>query len=226
MVVDYKLFTPRSALKKDTLWVSEQIPGLVARADVTQQLERGYWPSYNVPYFEEVYNRSGYPAVLAHFAAGGGPTGLEQLSGLKYQTAPRANIFRRDQGAVADLAGFKRLMRSNDYENDPYAGGDPDKAICIRGDLGARASDGGCLDSKVIGRAGVMAGGVAEAVNGPTRGSGPRKLPVFAWGSTPKGVSHVGLPEAFDFEFEAMVMTPLPAAGVAPVGAPNTAQPL
>ncbi len=31
-----------------------QIPGLVVSGDVTQDLERGYWPSYNVPYFPEV----------------------------------------------------------------------------------------------------------------------------------------------------------------------------
>ena len=68
MVVDYKLFeqgkrelatgTGEAALKPNTLWVSEQIPGTVAMADVTQQLERGYWPSYNVPYFEVSIQRA------------------------------------------------------------------------------------------------------------------------------------------------------------------------
>ena len=36
------------------VWVAEQIPGLTLAKDVTQTLERGYWPSYNVPYFREV----------------------------------------------------------------------------------------------------------------------------------------------------------------------------
>ena len=36
------------------MWVAEQIPGLTLAKDVTQTLERGYWPSYNVPYFREV----------------------------------------------------------------------------------------------------------------------------------------------------------------------------
>jgi len=35
------------------VWVAEQIPGLTLAKDVTQTLERGYWPSYNVPYFRE-----------------------------------------------------------------------------------------------------------------------------------------------------------------------------
>ncbi len=29
-------------------------PGLTMTADATAQLELGYWPSYNVPYFPEV----------------------------------------------------------------------------------------------------------------------------------------------------------------------------
>lgn len=35
------------------------------------------------------------------------------------QIAPRASIFRRDQGGVANLEDLKRLMRYNDYKNDP-----------------------------------------------------------------------------------------------------------
>ena len=32
-----------------------QIPGLTIAADQTEQLARGYWPSYNVPYYSEIY---------------------------------------------------------------------------------------------------------------------------------------------------------------------------
>jgi len=31
--------------------------------DVTSELERGYWPSYNVPYFEEIYDLCGYTTL-------------------------------------------------------------------------------------------------------------------------------------------------------------------
>ena len=54
MIVDLKRFTPGSDLPAGLLWVAEQIPGLVASGDVTEQLARGYWPSYNIPYFPEV----------------------------------------------------------------------------------------------------------------------------------------------------------------------------
>ena len=38
-----------------------------------------------------------------------------------YQLAPRATLFRRDAGGVADLASLKRLMRSNSYSTDPVS---------------------------------------------------------------------------------------------------------
>ncbi len=47
MVIDSKLFKPGNALPPNTLFVVEQIPGLMAGADVTNELVRGYWPSYN-----------------------------------------------------------------------------------------------------------------------------------------------------------------------------------
>ena len=47
-------------LQAGLMWVAEQIPGLTAAADMTATLERGYWPSYNVPFFREV----GYECTL------------------------------------------------------------------------------------------------------------------------------------------------------------------
>ena len=35
------------------------------------------------------------------------PAHLAAVAGLRYQLCPRANIFRRDQGAVEDMASFK-----------------------------------------------------------------------------------------------------------------------
>jgi hypothetical protein len=40
----------------DILWILEQIPGRTEQADVTSiLLANGYWPSYNVPYFDSIY---------------------------------------------------------------------------------------------------------------------------------------------------------------------------
>ena len=51
MFLDLERFERGSELHSHTLTVVEQVPGLVKWADLTSQLERGYWPSYNVPYF-------------------------------------------------------------------------------------------------------------------------------------------------------------------------------
>ena len=51
-VVNVGMFTPGQALLPNTLTIVEQIPGLVVSGDATQDLERGYFPSYIVPYFE------------------------------------------------------------------------------------------------------------------------------------------------------------------------------
>lgn len=40
-----------------------QIPGLTVAADQTGVLARGYWPSYNVPFYPEIYRCSLHPAA-------------------------------------------------------------------------------------------------------------------------------------------------------------------
>lgn len=52
-VLDLKRFQPGQELLPGLLWVAEQIPGLIEAADMTETLLRGYWPSYNVPFFPE-----------------------------------------------------------------------------------------------------------------------------------------------------------------------------
>lgn len=59
MVLDTKLFVPGNAMPANTLFVVEQIPGTVQGSDVTNQLEQGFWPSYNVPYHKDIYVQSG-----------------------------------------------------------------------------------------------------------------------------------------------------------------------
>jgi len=98
MILDLNRFTPRSPLSADLLWVVEQIPGLVVGADRTQILELGYWPSYNVPYFREVYDRSGYKELMDTHS-GRGFTFAAALSGLDYQV----RILRRHKSCVRSV---------------------------------------------------------------------------------------------------------------------------
>jgi hypothetical protein len=62
----------------------------------------GHWPSYNVPFYEQIYNMSGYPEIVAE-------KGLDY----SYQMAPRAKIFRRDADKVADMKSMMDIMRYN-----------------------------------------------------------------------------------------------------------------
>ncbi|XP_010803749.1 phospholipase B-like 1 isoform X2 [Bos taurus] len=98
----------------------------------------GYWPSYNIPFHEKVYNWSGYPILVKKL-------GLDY----SYDLASRAKIFRRDQGKVTDMESMKYIMRYNNYKQDPYSKGDPCNTVCCREDLNSHSpSPGGCYDTK------------------------------------------------------------------------------
>ena len=100
-----------------------------------------------------------------------------------YDLAPRANIFRRDQGNANNFSAFKRLMRSNNYKTDPLSHGHACETICCRGDLEVDAQGrptaekpSGCYDAKAT-SATLMASLTVEAESGPTHES----LPPFRW---------------------------------------------
>ena len=48
MVIDLKVFQAGQQLQPGLLTIVEQIPGLVLFDDLTETLERGYWPRYVV----------------------------------------------------------------------------------------------------------------------------------------------------------------------------------
>ena len=50
---------------------------------------------------------------------------------------------------MTSIPALQRLMRSNDFHNDPYSHGNPFNAICSRGDLANPPHTGGCYDTKV-----------------------------------------------------------------------------
>ncbi|KAL4421804.1 hypothetical protein ABPG77_009610, partial [Micractinium sp. CCAP 211/92] len=106
MVLDLSKFRPREALLPGLLWVAEQIPGLVVAADMTQTLSFGYWPSFNVPYFPEIYNQSGYPDFISRVEKHGQHFG-RTTHWLSYQTSPRASIFPAGPGRYSRPGGYQ-----------------------------------------------------------------------------------------------------------------------
>ncbi|KAG6924687.1 phospholipase B domain containing 1 [Chelydra serpentina] len=189
MLLDMKKVKLKGSLDDGALYIVEQIPTLVEYSDQTSVLRKGYWPSYNIPFHETIYNLSGYAKYVEKY-------GLD----FSYELAPRAKIFRRDQGKVTDLKTMKYIMRYNNYMKEPYARHNPCNTICCREDLNPSLPvPAGCYDSKVADfhMASVFA---ACAVNGPSAEDG---LPVFSWKQF-NGTRHQGLPEFYNFDFVTM----------------------
>ena len=68
MIVDNKQFTPGEPARAGTLWIVSQIPGLVMARDATDVLTgQGFWPSYNIPYFPELWKLLGYESLVQQY---------------------------------------------------------------------------------------------------------------------------------------------------------------
>ena len=188
MVINYAAFEIEESLPDDFVWVIEQIPGTVSGLDVTDIVERGYWASYNVPAIEEIYNKSGYPDLVA-----------QQGTSESYDLAPRARIFRRDANSVTDMESYKAIMRYNNYKNDAIENNNPFWAICSRGDLSSSgAAPVGCYDTKVSNLS-MLLNMQASVINGPTYDD----LPPFDWTDWPE-YPHEGIPNLMKFDWQWM----------------------
>lgn len=190
MVVDLNKVKLGQEVRDGALYVVEQLPGKIRYGDQTNILRAGYWASYNVPFYEDIYEESGYPyAVKLH--------GIN----FSYQLAPRAKIFRRDEGAVTSIRDMKKIMRYNDYEFDTYSNNNPCNTICCRGDLDkAKPRVDGCYDTKVTDYFGAL-NRSSLAISGPTLGT---NLKPFSWTGRFAQEAHFGLPDVYNFDWVEM----------------------
>ncbi|CAM4657905.1 unnamed protein product [Lepidochelys olivacea] len=203
MIVDYNTFLPgKAGLQQGVLTVLEQIPGLVVVADKTEELyQKGYWASYNVPYFEQIFNASGQLELVKKYG-----------DWFTYDKSPRAQIFRRNQTLVQDMDSMIQLMRFNNFLKDPLSrcqGCDPpqnaENAIAARSDLNPangtypfaalRQRSHGGTDMKITSYA--MAKGYSLiAACGPTWDD----VPPFQWSTSPySNLLHMGHPDLWKF---------------------------
>jgi len=193
IITDYNKFQPGAELQEGTLWILEQIPGICESADVTNVLQQqGYWASYNVPYFPNIFNISGFPDQV-------------QKSGdaFSYTRCPRAQIFARDHSTVNSVDHMKFMLRFNRWQTDPLSLNDPGNSICSRYDLrAAKAKTFGGIDSKLT-SFGHMKTLSTEGISGPTY----NQQPVFDWNNW-KAIPHLGMPDKFDFGWH--TFTPMP----------------
>jgi hypothetical protein len=209
MIIDYKKYkksTKLSDLEENLFWVLEQMPGLIRAADLTHVLRKqGYWASYNIPYFEDLFNISGNKYMAQKY----GPF-------YSYNYTARAKIFRRDHSKLTDLKSMYKLMRYNDFRNDPLSQCSvykqtcsppysPYLAIASRGDLNEpdgkysfRQSNNygfGATDAKITNSEMAMNLEML-AVSGPTH----EQQPPFEWSTSNIGdLKHFGQPDLFNF---------------------------
>eukprot|EP01088_Endostelium_zonatum_P015714 TRINITY_DN397_c0_g1_i1.p1 TRINITY_DN397_c0_g1~~TRINITY_DN397_c0_g1_i1.p1 ORF type:complete len:560 (-),score=127.86 TRINITY_DN397_c0_g1_i1:24-1652(-) len=203
ILVDYSRFTPYQPLQDGTLWIAEQIPGKVISTDATHYLRLGYWPSFNIPFFQETYDTCMFPSIREKYG-----------SWMTYSLSPRGQIFRRDNGKVLTLNDTANILRYNDWQHDPLAAGSPGNQISSRFDLVPKDAHPtnpyllrnafGGIDSKVTSRE-LLKRGQVWAQSGPTRGGAKSNLPAFDWREWANtGGVHEGLPQRFDFPWVVM----------------------
>jgi hypothetical protein len=187
-------------------WYSEQIPGFVEMRDLTEHLrQKGYFASYNVPFFATIFNESGWPAQVAKY----GRYGNE----MTYDECGRARIFQARANGTIDTEGMKFLARYNDFAHDPISkcpclpnppGADAGIAIAARHDLNpptghfpepfgaGRAA--GAIDAKVTSPS-LFAARKRWLISGPTS----QGQPPFDWTTTLFPDRHEGQPERWEF---------------------------
>ncbi|XP_075220478.1 putative phospholipase B-like 1 [Lycorma delicatula] len=204
MVVDYKKFTPGKPPKNGLLWILEQIPGHINAKDQTSLLKKQtYWPSYNIPFYKDVFKLSGYDKLVSKYG-----------KWFSYDGAPRAKIMKRDHKKIKTMDSLMSFMRSNDYKHDPLSSCEcsppysASNAIAARHDLNPANGtypipylghrSGGATDAKLTNST-LIKTLQFVAVSGPTAGT---NLPVFKWSTSDfkDTVSHLGQPDEWNFE--------------------------
>ncbi|GAM21619.1 hypothetical protein SAMD00019534_047940 [Acytostelium subglobosum LB1] len=195
IIVDYNRFVPGEDAKDGMVYILEQIPGYVEFDDVTNIVRTGYWPSYNVPYFEYIYNISGFNETMYHTSTYG--------NFFTYSANPRAMIFRRDANTVYTFEQYQAELRYNNWQHDTLSGGNSGNAISSRFDLVKSNPSGnpylnkdafGGIDSKAVNQPMVRAMQVA-AQSGPTHD----QQPPFNWKDNNWSYVHVGMPDEWKF---------------------------
>jgi len=185
MAFNFNQFTKGRKLYNDALWIIEQIPGYFRAADVTDYVNKNYyWASYNVPYFPDIFNISGYPTVTTH----------------SYNGCPRANIFRREHVNVHTTTDMENIMQYNNWQNDSFSLGDPAASISSRYDLRTQhAAAFGGIDSKITNyESGQRLW--CYAISGPTH----QNQTPFEWTDQWSAVVHDGQPKQFNFPYQLM----------------------
>ena len=185
MVLDMKkVDLEKKIIENDAMKIIETLPKYYVINDITDYLKRGYWPSYNVPFSDEIYKKS----LIDEFIKKNPKLKKE----IDYNMCSRAQILRKYQSDVIDLDSFKKLMRYNNYKDEPMAYKSPVNTISARGDLNEKSSCFGAFDCKVTSVKNLKGKDkIFYLYGGPTNIDTPQ----FRWNETKScgNFTHIGL---------------------------------
>ncbi len=178
-------FKQRETLNEGFFFVLEQIPGYIEVKDMTKHLlEKGFWASYNRPYFEKIYKDAGYYDMMRHYG-----------STYSYDDNPRAQLIKSRVNLIKDLDDFRALMQLNqNTKKDDHI-----NTISPRYDLASNAElrrPAGGIDTKVVNLR-MAQEQTVFAISGPSIQGGS---PPFNWSDWPHE-PHYGLPEYWNFSW-------------------------
>jgi len=190
MVVDYNRYAPEKPVPDGTLMVLEQVPGMSFKKDMTYWLrDKGYWASYNRPYFQPIRDVTGHTAAQGSYGAL-----------YSYDSGPRASIFKSVAPLASHLMDMRSIMNRNTYPNEGVLPNDPGHAISARFDIGFSKIPNGGIDAKVLNRC-LFRSMQVQAISGPSHST----LGPFKWMDGPAevvaGWPHMGLPDVWNFDW-------------------------
>eukprot|EP00854_Cymbomonas_tetramitiformis_P003696 gene3696-4634_t len=202
MIIDLNVFSHRSGPASPTtslFWVLEEMPGLIVAQDQTEHLKKhGYWASYNVPFFNRIYEYSGTAQMFQKFG--------DEYS---HENCPRARMFRELWKNASSLTGMQRAINYNKWQTDPLSLGQAKNAIAARYDLDVASPEAvGALDGKVGSFKSVKGDvdhldtklGTTYARVGATHDD----QPIFCWKDPFLATPHIGHPSCFNFSWQAL----------------------
>ena len=106
----------------------EQLPGYIKAADQTDLLiSQTYFPSYNTPFYPFIFKLSGGPALVRKYG-----------DWFSYKNTPRALIFKINHTSITDINSMTKLMRYNNYKEDPLSQCDCDPPYSAENGISAR----------------------------------------------------------------------------------------
>lgn len=195
MILDKnKINLVNKSIEQDAFYIVETFPGIGKVNNVTDVFKFGYWSSYNIPYDHELYNISGIKDLISKNSS--------KISTLDYDINARAKIFRRDHHTSDSLEGFKKLLRYNNYKNDPYSERNPALSISSRADLNNSCST--AYDAKVGVLSEMFEGKIKFYLIGSPTYSEEYGIEPFTWSKIPekcKKYNHYLTPDTFTFDW-------------------------